>query len=303
MLNTFAMGDVIAAVPVIKYMVDNYYTAPDSYYVVAKKQFWPLLPFVPEANLKNFDVKVDNWGIPSGYPMGVINKKVEAGGLTRLTPKHLHLGQFASLMLADRLLSPEQLHYVPLKEVDVSHFGVDFSNSVILITSYRDVTRMWKPEYILEVATWLKEQGVTPVFIGKTDMDLLVREGVIPKTSLPNDVSSYGVDLRNNTSIAELASIFSKAKAVCGMDSGPIHLAGTTSVPIVCGFTSVSPEYRIPYRPHGKTYAIAPEIQCIGCESRWTSTFWNYENCFLKTIECCNQMTPDRFITVLKGLI
>jgi hypothetical protein len=302
MLNTFAMGDVIASVPVVKYMIENHYTQPDSYYVVAKNHFRPLFPFVPDENFRDFDKKDNFWNIPSGIAIGSINQKKQVG-ITRNTPKHMHLSVFASLMLADRILPMQQLNYVPLDVVDVDRFNVDFSKSVILVTSYRDVTRMWQPEYILTLAKWIKSVGYTPVFIGKTDMDLHVREGVIPKTSLPNDVSEYGVDLRNQTSIPELASIFRRAKAVCGLDSGPIHLAGTTSVPIVCGYTSVSPEHRIPIRIDGKTYPIAPEIECIGCESRWRSNFWNYENCYYGHANCCRAMTPDRFVSVLASIL
>lgn len=300
--NSLAMGDVIASVPVVKYMVENYYTTPDSYRVVAKKQFRELFPFVPDYNFRNYDVDKDSrWGLPPEYIMGLLNQKNQPG-ITRNTPKHMHLSQFASIKLADRILDTKHLNYVPLKSVDVTHFGVDFTKCVVLVTSYRDVTRMWHAEYILQVAKWLKSVGVTPVFIGKTDMDHGVREQIIPKTSLPNDVSEYGIDLRNKTTIPELATIFSQARAVCGLDSGPIHLAGTTSVPIICGYTSVSPEHRIPYRSEGVTYAIAPEIECIGCESRWRSNTWNYENCFFGHAKCCTVMTPDRFINVLKSL-
>ena len=302
MLNTIAMGDVIAAVPVIKYMVDNYYTNPEYYRVVAKPYFRPLFPFVPDSNFIDFDKKDNLWGIPAGFAIGVLNKKKETGQ-TRNTPKHMHLSQFASLVLSDRVIPKEQLNYVSLDEVDVSRFNVDFRNTVILVTSYRDVTRMWRPEYILAIAKWLISKDVVPVFIGKTDMDLNMRQDIIPKNSLPNDVSEYGVDLRNRTSIAELASIFRQARAVCGLDSGPVHIAGTTDIPIVCGYTSVAAEHRIPYRLKGNTYAIAPEIECIGCESRWRSNFWNYEQCFYGHANCCSLMTPDRFINVLNTIL
>jgi ADP-heptose:LPS heptosyltransferase len=215
----------------------------------------------------------------------------------------MHLGQFASLIMADRILPEKHLQYVPLAPVDVSHFNIDFKNTVVLVTSYRDVTRMWYAEYILEVAKWLQSKGLTPLFIGKTNMEQNVREAVIPKTSLPNDISEYGIDLRNKTTIPELASIFRQTRAICGLDSGPIHLAGTTDVPIICGYTSISPENRVPYRLQGKTYPIAPDIECIGCESRWRSNLWNYENCYHKHADCCKEMTADKFINILQSII
>ena len=302
MLNTIAMGDAIAAVPVVKYMVENHYTESDSYYVVAKKHYHCLFPFVPLENLRDFDVKDNFWNMPTSTIMALLNKKNEPG-VTRNTPKHMHLGQFASILLADRILPEKHLQYVPLEQVDIEHFGIDFTNTVVLVTSYRDVTRMWQADYILEVAGWLKSRGITPVFIGKTDMDQTAREAVIPKSSLPADISYYGIDLRNKTTIPELASIFRKTRAVVGLDSGPIHLAGTTDVPIVCGYTSVSPEHRIPIRQYGQTYPVLPDIDCLGCESRWRSILWNYENCYLHHAKCCAEMTPDRFIKALKAIV
>lgn len=302
MFNSFALGDVVACAPVVKYMVENYYTQPDSYAVVAKKHFRPLFPFVPDENFRDFDEKGNCWGLGQGFTMALLNKKSD-GIIIRNTPKHMHLSEFGSVMLADRLIPREHLNYVPLDPVDVSKYNVDFSKSVILITSYRDKTRMWHADEILKVAEWVKSKGYIPVFVGKTDMDTTAKESVRPKTALPDDVSEYGVDLRNQTSISELASIMSQAIAVCGMDSGPIHLAGTTKTTIICGYTSVSPEYRIPIRTTGKTYSIVPEIECIGCESRWATSYWNFENCYLQHAMCCSLITADKFIKILDSIL
>jgi hypothetical protein len=302
MLNSLAMGDVIATVPVVKYMIENYYTDPSTYRVVAKEMFRSLFDFIPDSNFQNFEDKENNWNIPQGWAIGILNQTVEKGtGVTRITPKALLLGQFAAIKIVGRLLDREDLNYVPLPAVDISKFNTDFSKSVILVSSYRDITRMWKPEYMLEIAAWVKSVGLLPVFIGKTDMNLDTH--LIPKTSLPVDIDSYGLDLRNKTTIPELATILGQSLVVIGLDSGPIHLAGTTKVPIICGYTSVDPKYRIPIREEGITYPIVADIPCSHCESNWAGNFWNYEHCYFGTNECCNQMTADKFITTLKEII
>ena len=299
MLNSIAMGDVIASAPVIRYMVENFYPDHKNYKLCLKMSFRPFFKFVPDDNILDFDEKDNMWGIPQGYSIATLNKKVEPR-LTRLTPKHMHLSQFAGLQMSSRIIDKSLLNYEPLDLVDVSKFGIDFSKAVVLITSYRDVTRMWKNDSILGFAEFLKSRGFIPVFIGKSDMDSTHGDNIKTKISLPEDISEYGVDLRNKTSIVELASIMSKSRAVCGIDSGPIHLAGTTPVPIICGYTSVSPEYRIPIREYGITIPIEPELHCIGCESKWHSSYWNFENCFYKTAECVNMMTTDKFIDAFK---
>lgn len=300
-LNSIAMGDVLAAVPVIKYLTDNYYVTPESYRLVIKKYFRDFFPFIPDANIIDFDKQ--GWDLPTGMPMGLLNKKSE-GTITRNTPKSMHLSQYASLAFADRLIPLDDLQYVALPEVDVSKFEIDFTKAVILVTTYRDVTRMWYSNDIIELSKWIKSKGLIPVFVGKTDMDLdLEKKHLIPKSHLPADAAEYGVDLRNKTSILELATIIGQAKAICGVDSGPIHLAGTTSTPIVCAYPTVLPEYRIPTRKKGKTYAILSRIECANCESRWRTSYHSFEKCFFGHGDCCKDFTADRFIAHLTKIL
>ena len=299
MLNSLAMGDVIAAVPVVKHMIETYHPDPSTYMVVAKEMFRPFFHFVPDSNFHNFENQENNWGIPTTFAISCLNQK-KVATITRPTPKFMHLGQFAALKLANRYLPEEILRYVPLKDVDVSHFGVDFSKAIILITSYRDLTRAWPADSMLSVARFIVKKGYIPVFIGKTDMNL--NTNIAPKTVMPDNIG-IGVDLRNKTSVSELATILKLSKAVCGLDSGPIHLAGCSETTIICGYTSISPEHRIPYREKGETYAIVPNIPCIGCESRWHSHFWNFENCYLEHIDCCKAMTASKFIKILEKVL
>ena len=303
-INSIAMGDVLACAPVVKYMADRFYTDPSLYRVVAKKAFRSFFPFVPDSSFNDFDEKGNFWNIPENWAVGVLNRKNDHR-MVRNTPKKLQLSQYAGLMMCDELIPLEHLNYIPLEPVDISKFKFDFSNSVIIVSTFRDHTRTLPSEYILEIAKRLNNKGVTPVFVGKTDPshDVEEKESAKPKSQLPDDASEYGLDLRNRTNLNELATIMSKAKAVIGVDSGPIHLAGTTSTPIICGYTSVSAELRIPVRKEGKTYAIVPDLECINCESRWRSNYWNFENCHKGTLACVNELTPNKYIEILETLI
>lgn len=296
-VNSLAMGDVIAVAPSIKWAVENVYKDPKDYMVVAKKIFRPIFHFVPDSNFKEFEKNENNWGVPTGFAFTTLNQKKEF--IVRNTPKHMHLAQFGSIKMIDRILSNDCLNYIPLVGCDVSGFNLP-DKYVVFVSSYRDDTRAWHVDSLLETARYVLSKGYEPIFIGKTDKDIAPH--LSSKTSLP-DKLDFGIDLRNKTSIDELASIMDKSSAVCGLDSGPIHLAGTTSAPIICGYTSVLAEHRVPIRKNGVTYTITPEIECIGCESKWGAHFWNFEKCYLKHIKCCQEMTSDKFIEHLNKIL
>lgn len=52
----------------------------------------------------------------------------------------------------------------------------------------------------------------------------------------------------NKTSISDCWHLMNNAIAFVTMDSGLLHLAGTTYVPIIHLGSSIKPEFRIPYR-------------------------------------------------------
>lgn len=303
-LNTYALGDAIAAAPVIKYLLDNFYVTPESHVVVLPKPFHLFYPFVSPQNLRDFaDKSQPLWGIPEKFPLAMLNRKNEARFI-RNTPKHMHLSHYASLQFADRIIPLEELQYVPTTKTDVTHFGVDFTNSIVLVVSYRDSTRRWPAEEVLKVAEWLQSQGVTPVFVGNTEKDSFIdKEELIAKSSLPDDIDQYGIDLRNKTSLHELVTIMDQCIAVCGVDSGPIHVAGTTETPIICGYPTAAAEHRVPTRKIGTTYSLLPLIECGNCESRWKTVYHNYEKCYFGHGDCCKTFTAERYTTILKTLL
>lgn len=58
----------------------------------------------------------------------------------------------------------------------------------------------------------------------------------------------------NKTSISQCWHLINKARCFITMDSGLLHLAGTTETPIVHLGSSIKPEFRIPYRNGSQDY-------------------------------------------------
>jgi len=294
-LNSAAVGDLIASAPILKHAIQTYHTKTD-YRVGIYPDFKELFPFVP--NDKFIDVLAH---YDKDYSVRYLNIPSKGDNVCKLTPSRMKLTHYACIGLMAKILSDFELEYVPLEPIDISRYNFDFSNSVVIITTYRDKQRTILPEELKKIAEYVYSKGLTPVYVGKTGaMSIWKNNLAISDFEYPG----FGLDLRDNTSFRELATIMSKTKAIVGIDGGPIHLAFTTKTPIVCGFTTIRPELRIPYRGIAKTIPIVPEILCNFCESDWNLNFWNFAECprKMEIAECVTTMTAKKFIAALESL-
>ena len=76
------------------------------------------------------------------------------------------------------------------------------------------------------------------------------------------------IDLSGQLSIHQVATVIERCSCFVGSDSGLLHIAGTTSTPIVGLFTVARAEYRLPWRAGllgWRATALAPALDCIGC--------------------------------------
>lgn len=294
-LNSAAVGDLVAAAPTLKYAIEQYHSKTP-YLVGIYPDFKDLFPFVPSE--KFVDIKPD---YPAEYSVRFLNPPKTTGNVCKITPSRMKLTHYGSINLMAKVLNDVELQYVPINQVDVSRYGVDFTKSVIILTTYRDKQRTIMPDELLKIAQYVAHKGLIPVYIGKTGA-ISIWKNNLAMSDFQHP--GFGVDLRNQTSFCELSTIMSMSKAVIGMDSGPMHIAFSTQTPVVCGFTTVRPEYRVPFRGSAKTVSIVPSIYCNFCESDWNLNFWNFNNCprKMELAECVTKMTAAKFIDGLDNL-
>jgi hypothetical protein len=295
-LNSAAVGDLIAAAPSLKYAIENFHRRTDDYLVGIYPDFKDFFHFVPENKI----VEVTSQ-YPAGYSIRHLNMLGVGNHVCKLTPSRMKLTHYASIGLLARVLDDVESQYIPLLPVDVSRYGVDFSKSVIIITTYRDKQRTILPDEITKIAEYVHSKGLTPVYVGKRGAISIWKSSLAMSDF---EYPGFGVDLRDDTSFRELSTIMSQAKAIVGMDGGPMHIAWTTRTPVVCGFTTIKPELRIPYRGRIPTISVVPNIACNFCESDWSLNYWNFANCprKMELAECVTKMTSKKFIDALNQL-
>lgn len=294
-LNSAAVGDLIAAAPSVKYAIDNYHLETD-YKVAIYPEFKDFYPFVPN---NKFIELVDSYD--GSYAVRKLNMDGGKGNVTRLTPSRMKLTQYANVGLLGRILPDEYSKYIPMVKAKIDKYELDFSNTAIFLTTYRDVTRAWKGEDIVKTAKYVYDQGITPVFVGKTGAISIWKTLAVTDFEYPG----FGIDLIDKTSLRELYTIMSKAKVIFGMDSGPLHIAFATDTPVVAGFTNVEPSLRIPVRNPGvQTVSVTSPLDCRFCQSNWNLDFHNFTKCprQFEIPECTLTMTAENFIEGFKQL-
>lgn len=145
----------------------------------------------------------------------------------------------------------------------------------------------WNP-----VLEHVVKRGFIPVFLGKSVVETGNAKNIKTKFS---DAIRYdlGVDLRDQTSLMEAASIMSRAAAVVGHDNGLLHFAACTEVPIVFGYNLASPDHREPKRPHLKNNGVfnvhltKKDLACNFCQSETNFLIgFNFQKCFYSDNKC-----------------
>lgn len=299
-LNSGAVGDLTAASAVLKWAVDNFHNPRNiDYRVAVHEEFRCLFPQIPEEKMCSIQESFALEKEKVAFRRLNMDRAAVTKNVAILTPSRFHLVQYASIGLLARVLKLEDAPYVPLKQVPVDHFEIDFDKAVIFVTTYRDITRHWPAAEITKTAEAVKDMGLVPVFVGKTGAIANWTQN-LAKTQW--EYPGFGVDLTNKTTILEMASVMAKSRAVVGMDSGPIHVAMTTNTPVVAGFTNVNPDARIPHRKAQTVPVVANEIVCRFCQSDWNLDFWNFQNCprGLEKPECSEMMKAEKFIEGIK---
>ena len=97
----------------------------------------------------------------------------------------------------------------------------------------------------------LNEEGISVVSIGKDSSETGFFNVNKP---IFNFEIENGLNLMNKTNLSQAHHLIQKSICFITMDSGLLHIAGTTDAEIIHLGSSIKPEFRAPYRNGGQTY-------------------------------------------------
>lgn len=112
-------------------------------------------------------------------------------------------------------------------------------------------SRTWDPKKWQLLTKLLNEKGISVVSVGKDSSEL---GGSNVNKPVFNFKIGLGLNLMNQTSLSQTWHLINNSMCFITMDSGLLHLAGTTDAEIIQLGSSINPEFRSPYRKGSQEY-------------------------------------------------
>lgn len=244
------LGDLICATPTIKKISESY-----DQKITVISPFPELFKNNPYVQSSYKASSVDMGYFDSNYLMH--NSFYNVGKKNNLGIEYKHnridIRQFHAIHLGFMLAKSEmECFYRPTENLKEHQIPKEKYVVIHPVTTW--ATRTWEAINWMNLTARLNEMGLSVVSIGKDSSEkgfFNVEKPVF------NFEIEKGINLMNKTSISDCWHIISKAECFITMDSGLLHLAGTTDVNIIHLGSHLTPEFRIPYRNGSQDYKYA----------------------------------------------
>lgn len=175
--------------------------------------------------------------------------------------------------------------------VDALLAGVE-SEPAVLITGTTWDSKIWPGERFVELALMLEEKyGLTSLLVGGTP-EREANEQIV-RALRERDRQFPVIDLTGQTSLSDLIEIYRRSRLVVGLDTGPLHLAAATEIPLVVGVFGSTPWRR--NGPFGsRAHSVSLALDCQPCFER---------TCPLGTRACLEDLSAGMVMARVEELL
>lgn len=241
-----AIGDCICSTPTLRKLAEEY---EQKINVISKfPEIFKKNPWVDKnypSNGMNMSYIKENFVVHNSFYN--IGKQSDKG----VQDKHNHIDirQFHAIKLGFQL-GPKELgcEYYPDDYQPID--GLPEKYVLIHPVANWD-SRTWSAENWMKLTKELNDRGISVVSIGKDSSE--VGFWNIDKPVLNFEIP-LGLNLMNQTNISQAWHVIEKSSCFVTMDSGLLHLAGTTDAHIIQLGSSINPYWRAPYRHDSQEY-------------------------------------------------
>ena len=180
--------------------------------------------------------------------------------------------------LPESMPFPMSAGFTTLREAKAAGF-----KPVVLAPGSQWKTKQWSEEGFTDVAREMLRRGKKVVLVGSPAESLLCE-------TIAANAGSGIANICGKTTIAELASLMSLAEVVYCNDSGALHVASLSGVPVVTVFGPTVPAQG--YAPWNKAASVVEEaeLQCRPCGAH------GHQECPIGTHDCMKHITAARVL-------
>lgn len=244
-INSVSLGDTLAATPTLRKLYNSYDKKID------------VVTYHPELFLNNkyvnkvfaFDEKINENKYKEIFNtfLGLGGEKNKYG----VEKKHntIDIRQFHAIDLGFMLHENEmEYDYIANDYIEINNLP---ENYICLHVANTWPSRTYSDENWQTLINLINQKGFSVVLIGKN-----AYESGFYNIEKPTKKLNFlnGLDLTNKLSISQCWHVINKSKYFITMDSGLLHLAGTTDAEIIQLGSSINNKLRAPYRKGSQSY-------------------------------------------------
>lgn len=197
-------------------------------------------------------------------------------------------GEIVADFVSDK--PPSQLQYqiagVTDANLDAVLGSVAAGRPLIAIHPGASVTyKLWSQDYFVELIAMLEAAGYQVVWVGAGDLDAGIIDAVMAR--LP---ASDAHNLCNKLGFVELVALYRRCIGFIGSDSGPMHLAASTGIPVMALF---GPSVEAIWAPLGdNSHVLRGDKPCgENCDA------WNCDYAY----HCLSSLRPERVMEAVRA--
>jgi len=283
-VNSTSFGDTLAATPTLRKLSEAHQEKINI--ITHRKDVFENNPLVER--IYSFDQE-NHLKIKILYQTFTYPGQVNKDGIEKKF-SHIDIRQVHSMDLGFQLTPDEmQMEYYPgdpKLEVDLPN------NYIVLHITNNWPNRTWDYNNWQSLIDWLNHNKIFTVLIGYGHREKL--SDTVSDTPLekicPKFDNLYGLDLSNKGDMDDMYHVINNSQLIVTMDSGPLHLAGTTDTQIFQLSSPIHPSLRAPYRKGTQRYKykFIPGESCVFCNSnlRYNVKEWGHINSVPPLHEC-----------------
>lgn len=244
--DCYAIGDTLSSTPTLRKLFESY--NKKIYVVTHFPEIFDNNPYVEKtynANSINLEFLKQNYIVHTTFD--ILGNKTERD--VEYKHSRIDIRQYHAISLGFMLSNDEmECDFYPKEYEPIDNLPEKY---VLIHPVQTWPNRTWIASNWMKLTKKLNDEGIAVVSIGKDSSE----KGFfnINKPTFNFDIN-YGLNLMNKTSLSQAWHLINKSMCFVTMDSGLLHLAGTTNAEIIMLGSAIKPEFRLPYRKGSQNY-------------------------------------------------